>query len=345
MESTGSTPAEEDDASADDLGPEGAPIAGDAADEAVPEGVEDLLVDFEDEDDGSPDRTVTLNDPAAESRADPVLGVDYEEVIEDPVVDAPAPADHEVDFEEPAFEIYEEASLEEEALEEFPRSSVVSGERRPTQRGDRPVAARPAKAGSSARSPSSSWDRPPPARRGSPERQRSSKLVPALSIALMFTLALAAVLGAKTLVETDASSSEVADFMKEQTPRVARSATEVATLLMNYDSTNLEEVSADLLSRSTGNFREDYEDVLSGGLSDALKEASASSRGQILEGPDIFFREPSEAIAIIRLSQTTQSTENPEGQSFIYVMKITMLETKEGGWKADRIEILSQERA
>ena len=75
----------------------------------------------------------------------------------------------------------------------------------------------------------------------------------------------------------------------------------------------------------------------------ALEKSTASSRGQILDGPDVFFESPSEATALLRVEQTTQSNDNPTGQTFTYVMQLSLVDTTDQGWKADRVEILSQQ--
>lgn len=144
-------------------------------------------------------------------------------------------------------------------------------------------------------------------------------------------------------LRSDVAAEDVGDFLAAERAAAADTARSVADLLLNYDSTNLDEVAAQMLELSTGNFREQYEEVLSsgGGLGTALEEASASSRGQILEDPDVTFRTGSEAIALMRVTQTTQSNSNPEGRTFDYILKITLIDTTDGGWKADRVEILS----
>lgn len=142
-----------------------------------------------------------------------------------------------------------------------------------------------------------------------------------------------------------ASAEEVAAYLEVREPEVTEASTEVVGLLLNYDSTNIEEVSEEILGLATGGFRDDYEDIVGGGnLKRALKRSASSSRGQILDGPDVFFRSPSEAVAIVTVSQTAQSESNPAGTSVDYVMQLTLVETNEG-WKADAVKILSEQRA
>lgn len=176
-----------------------------------------------------------------------------------------------------------------------------------------------------------------------PARPRKRWLVPALAAGLVICLALAGVFAFLWLQAVDTSPEEVAAFLAEERPEVHEVATEVATLLINYDSTNLEERAAEIVPLSVGRFRQQYEDLISQGLGQALEDVAASSRGQILQGPDVSFVSPSEAVAILETTQTTQSNENPGGQTFNYVMRLTLVDTPEGGWKVNLFEVLSQQ--
>jgi len=167
-------------------------------------------------------------------------------------------------------------------------------------------------------------------------------LVPGLIVGLVLALSLAVTFGALYLLGLRATPAEVDDYMSGQSPAADRTASEVTTLLLNYDATNIDKVAERMIALSTGNFREDYERLVAGGLGSALKKVSASSRGQIIEGPDVAFRSPSEALALLRVTQTTQSNENPGGRTIEYVLKITLVDTSDGGWKADRVEVLSE---
>ncbi len=178
--------------------------------------------------------------------------------------------------------------------------------------------------------------------------RRQVPLVPVLIAALVLATSLAAVFAALWLTAEDtpdgASPGEVGVYMDARIADVEERATEVASLLLNYDSTNIEEVSTQILAMATGGFRDDYEDIVgSGNLQRALERSSSSSRGQILDGPDVSFRSPSEAIAIVTLSQTAQSRSNPVGTNVDYVMQLTLVQTNEG-WKADDVKILSEQR-
>ncbi len=169
--------------------------------------------------------------------------------------------------------------------------------------------------------------------------------MPLLLGGLVLSVAVAGVFAALWLTNVDTSPEDVGEFLEARRPEVTERASEIATLLLNYDSTNIEDVGGELLALSTGDFRQDYEQIVSRELQEALARAASSSRGQILEGPDVYFRSASEAVAIMRLSQTTQSNENPGGRTFDYVMRLTLVHTSDGGWKADDAEILSQDES
>jgi hypothetical protein len=178
-----------------------------------------------------------------------------------------------------------------------------------------------------------------------PDLQRRRWVVPLLAGLTVISLATAAVFGYLYLT-SDVSTDDVGTALSEQVPEVKAISERVAGLLLNYDSTNLEEVSTQMLDIATGNFREQYEEVLSSGagLGAALEEASASSRGEILNGPDVYFQSGSEAIALMDVTQTAQSNSNPAGTTIDYVLKITLIDTQDGGWKADRVEVISTQQ-
>jgi uncharacterized protein (UPF0333 family) len=172
-------------------------------------------------------------------------------------------------------------------------------------------------------------------------KQKRSLLLPLLIGGLVLSVAAAATFVALWAQEKETSPEEVATFLGSQEAEVQTVAAEVINLLSNYDASNIEQVAARMLEISTGNFRTDYEETFAAGLGGALEEVEASTRGQIMSGPDISFRTASEAVAIARVTETVQNKEIPTGRTFEYLMEITLIDTVDGGWKADRVEILS----
>ena len=173
-------------------------------------------------------------------------------------------------------------------------------------------------------------------------RKRDLKrfLVPGLIAALVLALATAGSLGLLLSRESETEPAEVGAYLAEAKPEVEDRVTEVVNLLTNYDATDIDQVVERMLEITTGSFREDYGETFEQGFAEAIKEASTSARGQILTGPDVSFRSPDEAVAVIRVQQTIQNNRIPEGRSYVDVMQITLIKTAEGGWKADRVEIL-----
>jgi hypothetical protein len=166
-------------------------------------------------------------------------------------------------------------------------------------------------------------------------------LFPALIAGLVLALAIAVTFFVLWLQTADPQPEDVSDFIAAEKPAVEQRAIDVTNLLLTYDSTNLEEVTEKMLAISTGNFKQQYEDLIKvQGLGPALEHAKASSRGQILTGPDVTFSGPAEAVAILNVTQTTQNKENPTGQTVSYVIRITFVDTADGGWKADSVDLL-----
>jgi hypothetical protein len=178
---------------------------------------------------------------------------------------------------------------------------------------------------------------------GSERRKRDLRrfLVPGLIAGLVLALCLAVTFFVLWLQTADPQSDDVRDLLAAEKPDVEQRAIEVTNLLLTYDSTNLDEVTEKMLAISTGNFKQQYEELIQvQGLGAALDQAKASSRGQILTGPDVSFTGPAEATAILNVTQTTQNKENPTGQTVKYVIRITLVETSDGGWKADSVDLL-----
>jgi hypothetical protein len=174
-------------------------------------------------------------------------------------------------------------------------------------------------------------------------RKRDLKrfLVPGLIAGLVLALCFAATFFVLWLQTADPQPEDVSDFLAAEKPDVEQRAIEVTNLLLTYDSTNLDQVTEKMLALSTGNFKQQYEDLIRvQGLGDALDQAKASSRGQILTGPDVSFTGPAEATTILNVTQTTQNKENPSGQTVNYVIRITFVDTADGGWKADSVDLL-----
>lgn len=158
---------------------------------------------------------------------------------------------------------------------------------------------------------------------------------------LVLMTALATTFLALWLGSSETEPDEVRAYMDEQRPEIAEKARTAVDILINYDSANIDERRAEMLAITTGGFRDDYEQFTDT-LGSALEEAGASSRGSILDEPRISFTSPEEADVIVRTEQIAQTTDNPQGRTIEYIMRLGLIDTQ-GGWKVDNIEILSDE--
>ena len=164
----------------------------------------------------------------------------------------------------------------------------------------------------------------------------------ALVAALVLAGALAATFGLLWWQARETQPEDVRNYLLAEVAPTEERSEQLITLLLNYDATNIAQRPDEIRPLATGRFLEQYNELIGQGLDELLEEASSSSRGQIISGPDISFRSPSEAIALARVSQTAQSQDNPQGTTYVYVLKLTLVKTTEG-WLADEVEILSEE--
>ena len=167
---------------------------------------------------------------------------------------------------------------------------------------------------------------------------------PWLAAALVVATGLAILFAVLWRASAEVSPDEIDEHLSQSASDVEDVTNEVVDLLINYDSETLEERSRSLLPLATGSFRQEYERLVGEGLGEALADAGASSEGEIVDGPDVTFASSSEASAIVGTRQTTQSEQNPQGVTFLYVMRVTLTQSGDD-WKADDVEILSRQTA
>jgi len=168
--------------------------------------------------------------------------------------------------------------------------------------------------------------------------ERRSRLV-----AFIALLAVAVAVGFALLWrgEQPTEAAEVAAYLRAEAGAVSDAATAVITTLMNYDAANVAAVSEDLLPLATGQFRQDYEELLTQGLGDAIAESGATSEGRITAGPDVSFVSATKAYAMATVAQEITAPDAPQGRTNLYLMRLTFVD--EGGtWKADELDVLSQ---
>jgi hypothetical protein len=140
------------------------------------------------------------------------------------------------------------------------------------------------------------------------------------------------------LTSRSTSPADVKEALSSEAPEARDTAKEVIELLINLDAGNVEESGARVLELSTGNFRNDYEELLPG-LGPAFEDAGASARGEILEGPDVTFTASDDAAAIAHVAQTT--TVDGTERSVGFTVRLTLVKD-DAGWKADAFELLGE---
>ncbi|MGI8407653.1 MAG: hypothetical protein ACR2L3_04005 [Actinomycetota bacterium] len=167
---------------------------------------------------------------------------------------------------------------------------------------------------------------------------RPSRLLAILSI---LSLGSAVAFAALWLGSKDTEPEDVTASLSAQSSAVEATATKVIDALLDYDSASLEEQREELLSLSTGTFRDQYEELIANDLEVILERTSASSEGDIADGPDVSFETASRAVAIARVVQEVTARGSGTKNVF-YVMRLTLISDPRG-WKADTLQILSQQ--
>jgi len=157
-----------------------------------------------------------------------------------------------------------------------------------------------------------------------------------LILALVGAVVAAALFCGLWLTGRSTSPDEIDGALAQEAPDARATAQEVVELLINLDAENVDEAGERVLELSTGNFREDYEELLPG-LGPAFEEAEASATGEILEGPDVTFSASDEASAVARVAQTT--TVDGTERSVGFTVRLTLVKD-DTGWKADAFELL-----
>ena len=163
---------------------------------------------------------------------------------------------------------------------------------------------------------------------------------PILIAALVVALGVAALFAFLWQNSKNIDPAELTTELNTEASSVENRAEEVIDVLLNYDSGNFEERVDEMRALATGDFRDQYEELIEEGIRELLEEEAASSSGEILDGPSVAFTSATESIALARVQQTTQSNEDPGGRQFFYVFRIDFIKTGEE-WKADQLEIIA----
>ena len=163
----------------------------------------------------------------------------------------------------------------------------------------------------------------------------------ALLVLLVLAVGAAGAFAALWLKARTTDPREVTAILSAESGDVEVAAAEVIEALLDYDATTLEAQRDRLLGLSTGTFREQYEELLAGELEAALEQTAASSKGDIADGPNVAFEAADRATAVARVVQEV-SARGSETRNVFYVMRLTLILTGDG-WKADTLQILSQQ--
>ncbi len=162
-----------------------------------------------------------------------------------------------------------------------------------------------------------------------------------LAFLLVLSLGTTGAFAALWLRSKDTEPQEVTAALFAESSAAAETASLVIEALLDYDSASLGEQREKLLGLTTGTFREQYEELIAGELEVILERTSASSEGDIADGPDISFETADRAVAIARVTQEVTARGSGTRDVF-YVMRLTLIRDP-GGWKADTLQILSQQ--
>jgi hypothetical protein len=158
-----------------------------------------------------------------------------------------------------------------------------------------------------------------------------------LIVGLIGALVAAVLFGGLWLSSRSTSSGDIDSALAAEAPEVGATAEEVIDLLLNLDASNVEETGERVLDLSTGNFREDYEELLPA-LAPAFEESGARATGEILEGPDVTFSSSEEAVAV---AQVTQTTTGETERTIAFALRLTLVLEGEA-WRADGFELLGE---
>lgn len=159
-----------------------------------------------------------------------------------------------------------------------------------------------------------------------------------LILVLVGAVLAAGLFGGLWLTSRSTNPEAIDRSLDQEAPDARATADGVIELLINLDADNVDESGERVLELSTGNFRDDYEELLPG-LAPAFEESGASARGEILDGPDVSFTASDEAVAVARVAQTTEveGTERSVG----FTVRLTLVKDGEA-WKADSFELLGE---
>jgi hypothetical protein len=127
------------------------------------------------------------------------------------------------------------------------------------------------------------------------------------------------------------------DQKEARRDEVQQVAQEFAVALTNFSHESIEDDAANIKSFAVGEFAEEVETFLGDEGVAAIREAEASSEGEIIT---LFIQaaDSDEASAFVVVRETITNSSSSEGQTDTLRMEIGMIDTQDG-WKVNRVEI------
>lgn len=163
-----------------------------------------------------------------------------------------------------------------------------------------------------------------------------------LIVALVVAVGAAAAFAALWLRDRDPSPSEVSSYLGEERSEISDSARRALEGLMNYDAQTLERRRAELEPLLSDDLRDQYDEIITGGLDRAVQQMGATAEAEIVSGPDVAFTSGERAEAVARVVQEVMIENDPT--TWFYVLRLALV-PEEGAWKVDGIEFLSRHRS
>ncbi|MCU1355263.1 MAG: hypothetical protein JWM89_681 [Acidimicrobiales bacterium] len=222
-----------------------------------------------------------------------------------------------------------------------PTTTAVPATPRPVRRrtgtGSSPGAARAAaQATTSAREPSSAPPEQPARPIPAPTSNRRTRLPWVLAVVgLVGTLGFAT---AWASARGDARTGSTATAQTGDAKEIRDAASKFSVALTNFDGATIDRDFDRIMALSTGGFQDQADQFFSSKTRKALKEAQASSRGEV-RGDFVQAVSGDRATAFVVVDQTIANNQSPQPKADTLRMELT-LAASGGAWKVSRVNVL-----
>jgi Mce-associated membrane protein len=173
--------------------------------------------------------------------------------------------------------------------------------------------------------------RDPAGATGADRRRRLPWLIAAVAVVV-------AVICAIGWASAGGGSAGSADDSAAETAAVRRAATSFSEVLTNFDGATIDRDFDKLIALSTGDFQDQADQFFSTKTRHALKEAQASSRGEV-RNAFVQSLSGSRASVFVVVDQTIANNKSPEPQADTVRMELALRSTSEG-WRVARVNVL-----